>query len=904
MRKGYAERREILPKAGGEQYKKFTVGKDPLELEDEIDVIKPLGEEEGKTFMKMLRKLLNEKVKRGDTVSANAVAVYMAQYEGDQLKGRVQKEFARDFVAWLRGRGKEKDHEKSWWYRASLLDDPECAHYIHMFSVKRSEFLLKLTRLAHRRPMGIVEHYLYFKYIVRGEPLDAVSFHHDNKLMLQETWDAINLDNQHPVVGAPHHHEVPPFDETKKKEAAQKADDRRDEQSVSILGPEGGGGGRGGGPRRRRAADDSDTDADDRMGEEYSDSEFEIPPVPEGRGRRVRRDHSAADGVEPMEEENAEVPSAAVDNQPVVDAIDRLGALLEAQAGRDVRLDQAHQVAIESRAELEAQKARILELENAKTSREIAKLPTDEAQKEIAAEKEKSAKMQGMLEQSQRLIDTLQNELKEQRDTRAREAADMKEMLDKYLQNVPRLEGKGKEEEDDSAEDESSGKQMTLHPDVEKSIKFQEDFMKRFEAYVGNMNQRESEMLEALKKRPESSGPLIEEIEEMRNQSAVVARALEDLPATLALGWKKIVEEQETKSSALIVAASSNSEASVAAWKKARDEDSTRFQAQLQNFADFMREMSGAQQGNMSKLMQEHEKQLDQLTVKMPQQNQTLLLEMRKELTDTFNKQLAVMSSPVQSELSEAIAMMQHNSNEMSQFLAAMQAASQRAAQAESMLQQAQAQAQHIQSDNVMKLQYLKNAAENANRVAQMAAQQAYVAQQQNQLNNQRLSIAMQQNQGLKQAMDSAAQQQHMLLQQFYNSTQGLMKQIGYLQQQKPQIPESSEPLSPQEKWVLRLEGGEQPMLLEGPKAAGGNAQAYQMPTYGQATVSKIKSEPQRALFLQVHELEKKIVELANRNSMVLDPELAHNLNVESVHPKVLETKLARYQAALASWGK
>ena len=62
MRRAAAERRQVAPK-NGDDYKKFTVGKDPLEKEADIDVLRPHGGDEQKSYLKMLRRLLKEKTR-------------------------------------------------------------------------------------------------------------------------------------------------------------------------------------------------------------------------------------------------------------------------------------------------------------------------------------------------------------------------------------------------------------------------------------------------------------------------------------------------------------------------------------------------------------------------------------------------------------------------------------------------------------------------------------------------------------------------------------------------------------------------------------------------------------------------------------------------------------------------
>jgi len=331
MRKGYAERRQVAAKAQDE-YKKFEVGKDPLEKEDEIAVIQPLGGDEGKQYLKLLRRLLKEKRRAGANGQPEAAAVQfrIASYEADQLHGRVQKEFARDFVMWLHGRGKEKDHQKSWMGRASLLDDPEVRAYCHMFTVKRTEYILKLTRLGNRRPMGINEHFLFFKYVVRNEPLDQISFHADSKLLLEETWDAIQTDpdTQHPVRDAPKHHEVPPFD--RRDRAVQREADRNEEQ-VSIIasddeGDYGPGGGRGrGGPRGEGG--DTDEEMQDAPGAEPPEPPPQRGPRRSNRAGRYQGDYSERGGRrrannDPADQEQVEPMDVDDDGGPADNGID------------------------------------------------------------------------------------------------------------------------------------------------------------------------------------------------------------------------------------------------------------------------------------------------------------------------------------------------------------------------------------------------------------------------------------------------------------------------------------------------------------------------------------------------------------------------------------------------------
>jgi len=267
MRRAAAQNR--VPKDDTEhEFKKFTVGKDPLEKEEQIDVIEPRDAEETKTFKKMINKMI---LASQNTVEKNALQVYLANMDADSVKGHVKKDFARDFVAWYRGTGKEADHEKTWWYRQSLLMDPEIRAYDDAFLTKRHNYMLKLHLMKERAPVGIKEAYLYFKYIVRGEPLNDVNFLHDRVLFEKEFWEA------RATPGAPEvehawqpgkRHEMAPWsDFTRKKIADEKEKKEEDEPVIddSSSGDEKGDLGPGGKPG---GMDDEDSTSEDIPGDD------------------------------------------------------------------------------------------------------------------------------------------------------------------------------------------------------------------------------------------------------------------------------------------------------------------------------------------------------------------------------------------------------------------------------------------------------------------------------------------------------------------------------------------------------------------------------------------------------------------------------------------------------------
>lgn len=171
--------------------KKFMPGLDPLEKESVITDIQPLGKVEADRMMKLINRLLA----KGGLSPAEKKAFYFwkANLVVENAQGVIHQEFMRDFWAWLLGRGKETDHKKSPWYRQSLCNDSEVSAYVDSFVTKRHDFQVKLQLLSMRHPVGINQHYLYFKYVVRGEPPNSDHFLDDWGLFQDEFYEAREL---------------------------------------------------------------------------------------------------------------------------------------------------------------------------------------------------------------------------------------------------------------------------------------------------------------------------------------------------------------------------------------------------------------------------------------------------------------------------------------------------------------------------------------------------------------------------------------------------------------------------------------------------------------------------------------------------------------------------------------
>jgi hypothetical protein len=203
-------------------------GLDPLEKEATISQIEPIGKETSEKMMKILNRLIN----RGNLSRAEqkAFGFWKAQLAVENLKGAVQQEFMRDFWAWLLGRGKESDHEKTPWYRQSLTNDLEVSIYCDTFVKKRADFQIKLQLLRMRHPIGINQTFLYYKYVIRGEEPDATHFLDDWHLF-QEEFVTARAEGQAernmeaiegPYDGQFNAHEMAPYGGGKKREVGEK----------------------------------------------------------------------------------------------------------------------------------------------------------------------------------------------------------------------------------------------------------------------------------------------------------------------------------------------------------------------------------------------------------------------------------------------------------------------------------------------------------------------------------------------------------------------------------------------------------------------------------------------------------------------------------------------------------
>src|ERR1700761_4346564 len=100
-----------------------------------------------------------------------ALRFYEVQLDTSQYETNVDADFTKDFYAWLKGCGKEEDHAKTPWYRQKVIDR-ECKAFLSSFVDAKYDWLRKLSAIQVKafvtNLQGLPEHYIFFKYFVRG----------------------------------------------------------------------------------------------------------------------------------------------------------------------------------------------------------------------------------------------------------------------------------------------------------------------------------------------------------------------------------------------------------------------------------------------------------------------------------------------------------------------------------------------------------------------------------------------------------------------------------------------------------------------------------------------------------------------------------------------------------------
>ena len=147
--------------------KKFAVGKNPLELESELDVIQPQNAQQQKRMVEVMEALYKDA--KNDPAKRVALEMWRMQLQSADAESLVKTDFQKRFYFWLLGRGTKEDTDKTFWGRGNMAaHNPEVAAYIDQFLESRANYAMQLALLANRAPTSLLGAYLYFKYIVNG----------------------------------------------------------------------------------------------------------------------------------------------------------------------------------------------------------------------------------------------------------------------------------------------------------------------------------------------------------------------------------------------------------------------------------------------------------------------------------------------------------------------------------------------------------------------------------------------------------------------------------------------------------------------------------------------------------------------------------------------------------------
>lgn len=200
-RRGWLNPKQNLPSLIDKYEFKNDIGKpsvqkakfnpDPHELDEErglkeITPRKHVSSQTMKNYIDLKLAEVNQLLKAPDLADdhelllgarATALQHWKCQVEKDGYQGSVDQEFKKDFVAWLRGFGKAEDIKRTPWGVEAVPDEEVEAYVTSIFNTK-FDFIELIQSLILKAEyggglQGVNEHYLYFKYIVRGGWEDA-----------------------------------------------------------------------------------------------------------------------------------------------------------------------------------------------------------------------------------------------------------------------------------------------------------------------------------------------------------------------------------------------------------------------------------------------------------------------------------------------------------------------------------------------------------------------------------------------------------------------------------------------------------------------------------------------------------------------------------------------------------
>lgn len=155
--------------------KKYTGDvRNPFEIERTLDKMQPTSEQEHKDMLLIIEQL--EKSNNLSDEEKKALVIWKTNLLAESIKPHVEKRFTHDFHAWLLGRGRPEDIKNTPWKTQPLVDDPEVRAYVDLFIDKNVDYHTALQKLAMKRPVGIAQCYLYYKYLVRDGKKEGTVF--------------------------------------------------------------------------------------------------------------------------------------------------------------------------------------------------------------------------------------------------------------------------------------------------------------------------------------------------------------------------------------------------------------------------------------------------------------------------------------------------------------------------------------------------------------------------------------------------------------------------------------------------------------------------------------------------------------------------------------------------------
>jgi hypothetical protein len=218
----------------GADTRKFTGdARNPFEIEQTLNEMQPTTEEGHKELLDIVKTLEDSPNLSGE--EKKALIVWKTNLLAETIEPHVKKRFAGDFYAWLLGRGRPEDVQNTPWGRQSLADDPEVRNYVDFFLDKRVAYQVALQKLAMKRPIGINQCYLYYKYLVRKGLKAGNVFEVD----FMKDWDEFGKDfdkarttGQAAWKPTGHPHEMAPYSDPKNDIATTLATEREEKNEL------------------------------------------------------------------------------------------------------------------------------------------------------------------------------------------------------------------------------------------------------------------------------------------------------------------------------------------------------------------------------------------------------------------------------------------------------------------------------------------------------------------------------------------------------------------------------------------------------------------------------------------------------------------------------------------------